>query len=160
MKIEVLRVDYADARQSRDLIDLLDAYARDPMGGGAPLSAAVRERLPAELARRPQAFSLLAYVDDQAAALVNCFEGFSTFRCQPLVNVHDIVVRPQYRGLGLSQRLLVAVETIARERGCCKLTLEVLQGNEVAQAAYRKFGFEAYVLDPAMGGARFWQKEL
>jgi hypothetical protein len=32
---------------------------------------------------------------------------------------------------------------VARQRGCCKITLEVLEGNAVAQASYGKFGFAA-----------------
>ena len=52
------------------------------------------------------------------------------------------------------------VERLARERGCCKVTLEVLEGNTSAQAAYRRAGFEGYQLDPLMGRAMFWQKWL
>ena len=120
----------------------------------------LRDKLAIELARRPHAFSLLCYVDDQPAGLVNCFEGFSTFQCKPLINIHDLVVAPGFRGLGLSQLMLARVEAIAQARGCCKLTLEVLEGNKTAQAAYAKFGFEAYALDPAMGKALFWQKNM
>ena len=47
---------------------------------------------------------------------------------------------------------------MARERGCCKVTLEVLSNNEKAKKAYTRFGFEPYVLDPAAGPAQFWQK--
>jgi ribosomal protein S18 acetylase RimI-like enzyme len=105
-------------------------------------------------------FSLLCYVDGQPAGLCNCVEGFSTFKAKPLVNIHDIAVAPRYRGLGISHRLLEKTEAIARERGCCKLTLEVLQGNEVAQNSYRSFGFTGYELDAALGQALFWEKPL
>lgn len=53
-----------------------------------------------------------------------------------------------------------AVEEYAREIGCCKLTLEVQDKNEVAMNAYKKFGFEGYVLDPVDGKAMFWQKKF
>ena len=56
--------------------------------------------------------------------------------------------------------MLAVVEEIARKKGCCKITLEVLQGNRVAQNAYRKFGFDNYALDPEAGHAEFWQKSL
>lgn len=82
--------------------------------------------------------------------LVNCFEGFSTFAAEPLVNVHDVSVVDTFRGLGLSHKMLEKVEDIARERGCCKITLEVLEGNPVAQGAYRKFGFSDGQLDPGL----------
>jgi len=104
--------------------------------------------------------SLLCYVDGKPAGLVNCFEGFSTFSCKKLLNIHDIAVLEEFRGLGLSQLLLAEVEAVARHRGCGKLTLEVLEGNEPAKAAYKKFGFDAYQLDPALGQALFWQKPL
>jgi GNAT superfamily N-acetyltransferase len=72
-----------------------------------------------------------------------------------LVNVHDVVVVKKFRGLGLSQKMLQKVEDIARQRGCCKITLEVLEGNTVAQASYGKFGFA-----PAHGRMLFWTKPL
>jgi GNAT superfamily N-acetyltransferase len=53
-----------------------------------------------------------------------------------------------------------AVEAEARARGCCKLTLEALEGNTGAIALYRDFGFAAYELDPAMGRASFFEKSL
>lgn len=160
MTIEITRADYANPRHAIDLVTLLDAYAQDPMGGGRPLPAFVKENLVSQLARRAHALSLLAYVDGQPAGLVNCFESFSTFQCKPILNIHDMVVLGAFRGLGLSQRLLGKVEVIARELGCCKLTLEVLEGNHVARNAYRKFGFEGYELDPAVGRAMFWEKPL
>ncbi|QEI08057.1 GNAT family N-acetyltransferase [Pigmentiphaga aceris] len=160
MNISVLQADYLDPIHARAIEFLLGAYAQDPMGGGEALPAAVLGRLVGELSKRPHAFSVLAFVDDQPAGLVNCFEGFSTFACRPLVNVHDVVVLDSYRGLGLSQRLLDCVETMAVARGCCKLTLEVLEGNRTAQNAYEKFGFAPYSLDPAAGRALFWHKKL
>lgn len=158
MNIEVLTADYDNTKHAADLVYLLNSYAMDPMGGEAALPQAVQQSLVPELAKIPNAFSVLCYVDDKPAGLVNCFTGFSTFKCKPLVNIHDVTVFKDFRGLGLSQRMLEKVEQIARERGCCKLTLEVLEGNEIARNAYLKLGFDSYELDPAMGRALFWQK--
>jgi ribosomal protein S18 acetylase RimI-like enzyme len=52
------------------------------------------------------------------------------------------------------------VETIACERGACKLTLEVLSGNAGARKLYTRLGFDDYQLDPATGVAQFMQKWL
>ena len=110
--IATLIADYRNPAHAEAVVSLLDSYARDPAGGGTPLDAAVREALPAALAARPQAFSVLAYDGERAVGLINCIEGFSTFACKPLVNVHDVVVRPSHRGLPrltggtLSQRTL------------------------------------------------------
>lgn len=158
--IEVRLVDYRDAAQSAALVGLLDAYASDPAGGGTPLDIAVRQGLPAALAARPQAFSVLAYDGENAVGLVNCIEGFSTFACRPLVNVHDVVVLPGHRGQRIAQKMFALVEQEARKRGACKLTLEVLSGNAPALRAYEREGFEGYQLDPAFGHAVFLQKKL
>ncbi len=160
MNIDIVLADYGNAGQAADIVPLLNAYALDPMGGGRPLSDRVRRSLVSELAQIPGAFSVLAYADGHPAGLVNCFQGFSTFKCQPLLNIHDVVVSGNYRGLGISRLMLQKVEDVARERGCCKLTLEVLEGNETARRAYLKFGFAAYELDPVLGQALFWEKNL
>ncbi|TAF71724.1 MAG: GNAT family N-acetyltransferase [Curvibacter sp.] len=142
---------------------LLDAYASDPMGGGEPLSDFAKAHLVPSLAARPQAYSVLAFAsadDSVPVGLVNCIEGFSTFKCQPLVNVHDVAVLAGYRGQRIGEQMLALVEDIARERGACKLTLEVLSGNAGAEKLYRRVGFAYYELDPAMGQAGFMQKWL
>lgn len=159
-KINIVRVDYRNPQQGSDLIFLLDSYARDPMGGGEPLSQFVKDNLVTELSKCDFGLSLIAYVDNQPAGLLNAFEGFSTFACKPLFNVHDIIVLEQFRGLQLSQLLLQELEIIARAKGCCKITLEVLEGNDIARRAYQKAGFAGYELDPQMGKAMFWQKKL
>lgn len=158
--IEVVRARYDDPAHAAALIDLLDAYARDPAGGGESLSDFARAKLIAELAARPFIFSVLAFDGDTPVGLVNAIEGFSTFACRPLVNVHDVVVASSHRGRGIAAQLFAEVEAIARERGACKLTLEVLDGNAPARALYRRLGFAAYQLDPAMGHAQFLQKWL
>ncbi len=152
--------DYYSPADAHIAIELLDAYARDPMGGGEPLSRYCRTHLADALASRPDAITLLALDGDQPAGLLNAFEGFSTFYCRPLMNIHDLFVVPEYRNRGLARRLIDRLEELARERGCCKLTLEVLSGNRPAQASYRKAGFAPYRLDEAQGSAGFWQKIL
>jgi len=160
MNIETVKINYGNAEHANALISLLDLYAQDPMGGGHPLNAHVKEHLVAELSRRPTAFGVLAFADVQPVGLINCFEGFSTFACKPLVNIHDLIVSPKYRGRQIAILMLEHVERIAKERGCCKLTLEVLQGNAHAQQLYRKFGFADYKLASEKGNAMFWQKNL
>lgn len=158
--LRVVRADYANPAHGAALVDLLDAYARDPMGGAHALSDFARANLVASLAARPQAYSVLGFLGDVPVGLVNCIEGFSTFACEPLVNVHDVAVLASHRGQGIAEKMLALAETIARERGACKLTLEVLQGNRGADRLYRRLGFANYELDPAMGQAQFMQKWL
>ena len=158
--VEIFRVDYANAAHAAGLVDLLDSYACEPAGGGEALSAFARANLVAQLAARPFIFSVMAFDGATPVGLINAIEGFSTFACQPLVNVHDVVVRASHRGRGIAAQLFAEVEVIARERGACKLTLEVLEGNTSARALYQRLGFVAYQLDPSMGHAQFLHKWL
>ena len=154
----VRRADYTDPADASAIVMLLDAYASDPAGGGEALSDFAKANLVRELAARPQAFSILAFDGDAPVGLVNCIEGFSTFKCKPLVNVHDVAVLASYRGRGIAEQMLALSETIARERGAVKMTLEVLSGNAPAVKLYTRIGYEGYQLDPAMGTAQFFQK--
>jgi ribosomal protein S18 acetylase RimI-like enzyme len=158
--LEIVRARYDEPTHAAALVELLDAYARDPAGGGQGLSEFAQTKLIAELARRPFIFSVLAFEGGVAVGLVNAIEGFSTFACRPLVNIHDVVVLPSHRRRGIAAKMLAEVEAIARERGACKLTLEVLSGNRSARTLYEKLGFDDYRLDPAMGHAQFMQKWL
>ena len=158
--LQLCRADYQHPAHAQALVFLLDAYARDAAGGGKPLGDFAKQHLVAELAARPQAFSVLAFDGAQPIGLVNCIEGFSTFACRPLVNVHDVVVLASHRGNRVGEQMLTLVEQLARERGACKLTLEVLQGNRSAITLYERVGFAGFQLDPAMGQAQFLQKWL
>lgn len=160
MNIEILQANYFNKDHAQAIGVLLNAYATDPMGGGKPLPAEIVNNIANKLSTIDYAVSVLGFVEGQPAGLVNCFEGFSTFLSAPLLNIHDIFVLKKYRGIGLSQILLKKVEEIAINKGCCKLTLEVLSENIVAQSSYKKFGFAGYELDPEVGKALFWQKPL
>ena len=169
MSVHLCQADYANPVHAAAVVSLLDSYAQDPMGGGHPLSVFAREHLVCELAARPTAFSVLAFAKavgaglaepQIAVGLANCIEGFSTFACKPLVNVHDLVVLASHRGQGVGEQLLNEVARIASQRGACKVTLEVLQGNTRAMGLYLKAGFKSYELDPAMGTAVMLQRWL
>ncbi|MDQ3059739.1 MAG: GNAT family N-acetyltransferase [Pseudomonadota bacterium] len=159
-RLAICRADYHNPLHASALVRLLDAYAQDPAGGAEPLSEFAKTHLVQALAARPQAFSVLAFAEDQPVGLINCLEGFSTFACRALVNIHDVAVLPSHRGQRVAEQMLVLVDEIARERGACKLTLEVLQGNASAIRLYERMGFAGYQLDPAMGRAQFFQKWL
>lgn len=156
----VVIADFTNSTHAKAIIYLLNEYAKDEMGGGAELSEFVKLNLVQELEKRPHAFAVLAFQYSEPVGLAICIEGFSSFQCKPLLNIHDIVVVDSFRGRGISHKILEKAENLARERGCGKLTLEVLEGNSIAQSAYRSFGFEGFELNPKMGKAMFWQKKL
>ncbi len=158
--LEILQNPYDNPGHARGIVDVLNSYAGDPMGGGSPLTARVRESLVGELKNRPWAVTLLALLDRKPAGLLIAMEGFSTFKAQALMNIHDVAVVPGNRGQGIGQALFREIERVARARNCCKLTLEVLTGNRRAMRLYEHLGFRPYVLDPEHGRAEFWEKPL
>ena len=158
--LEIIDVDFNNPEHGRQVLAMLNEYASGPMGGNTPLPEYAQRNLIPELAKRPTARALLARVDGEAAGVAIYIEGFSTFACRPLVNLHDLGVSPRFQGQGVGKHLLAALEDRARRLGCCKITLEVLEGNAVAQGLYRKQGYEGYALDEHTGRALFWQKKL
>jgi len=68
--LTLCQVDYANPQHMQALLDLLDGYARDPMGGAEPLSDFAKTHLPQALAARPHLFSVLAF--DPVRQLVAC----------------------------------------------------------------------------------------
>ena len=103
---------------------------------------------------------LLAFAGQHAVGLAICFQGFSTFRARPLLNIHDLAVLPDHRRRGVATALLAAVEAQALRRGCCKLTLEVREDNPAAESLYRRLGFGAGSAGGRPAQYRFLEKRL
>lgn len=156
--IEIVESNYTKDGHEKIIIELLDGYATDIMGGGVSLSDSVKTNLVKELEKRDGIHTVIAFVDGLPAGLVISIEGFSTFSCKPLLNIHDVFVSPNFRGRGISKMMLKKVEAIALRIGCCKLTLEVLEYNVVGKGLYKSFGFVPYELDPSQGRAIFLEK--
>ncbi|MEO6094714.1 MAG: GNAT family N-acetyltransferase [Fibrobacteria bacterium] len=140
--ITVLPANLEHPESCEAILRLIEMYAQDPMGGGHALSPLVRENMIAGLKSHPTTRVFLAYAGERAIGVAVCFLGFSTFAAKPLLNVHDLAVEPEFRGRGVGKMLLAEVERKARELGCCKLTLEVLEFNETAVRTYKSFGFD------------------
>ncbi len=157
---DYLIADYSNPDHAQAIIFLFDQYALDPMSGNRSLNQYVLDNLIDKLQHYDNAFTILAFVDEKPAGLANCFEGFSTFKCKPLVNIHDLAVHPDFRGQGIGIGLMQAVEEEAEKRDCCKITLEVLEGNTPAKALYHKQGYKGSELNPDLGQALFWEKPL
>jgi ribosomal protein S18 acetylase RimI-like enzyme len=157
--LEIREADLNNAADAAGIVAVLDSYASDPVGGGEPLDDDVRERLVPALREQPNTLALLARDGNAPVGLAVCFFGFSTFRASPLLNVHDLAVIPDYRGRGIGRALLKEVETRARDRGCCKLTLEVQDDNLTARGLYDSFGFGDVVYGQS-GPTQFLSKPL
>ena len=139
--ISIITADYTNTEHQEHIKMLLNEYAKDPMGSDKPLGEAILNKVVLDLQTVPGAFSLLAFNGNEPIGIANCFTGYSTFYARPLINIHDLAVLPQSRGLGIGKKLLDAVSTEAINRGCCKVTLEVRDDN-AAKNLYLRAGFK------------------
>ena len=141
MDVIVEEADLTDARQASAVVEIIDSYARGPGGQNAALTDFAREKLIAGLLDHPLAIVLLASVAARPVGIAVCVFGFSTFAGKPTLNVHDLAVLPDLQGQGVGHALLAEVERRARERGCSKISLEVLDTNDGAKRLYAQTGF-------------------
>ncbi|MDR2086744.1 MAG: GNAT family N-acetyltransferase [Dysgonamonadaceae bacterium] len=154
-RIEIIPYDYTQPQHLKGIATLINAYIEDRMGGGTPLSESRQLRLADLLNRHPTTIVLLACCESEVCGLLIAFENISTFTVRPMINIHDIVVLPEYRRKGIGKLLLEAAINTGKEKGCSRITLEVRQDNLPAQQLYKSMDFKE--TQPPM---YYWRKEL
>lgn len=81
-------------------------------------------------------------------------------------HVTNVAIMPEYRGKGRGKRLMLAMMRHAVKRGAEKMTLEVREGNLVAQHLYQRLGFEqngfrpGYYSDTGEGAKLLWNNDI
>ena len=153
--VDVRLANLDDPADQTATIELLDMYCRDEFGDASPLPVDARLNLIPGLRAHGGAKVFLAFEDGSAVGLAICLVGFSSFWGKPLVNIHDVAVRPESRGRGVGRALLATIEKEAKKLGCCKVTLEVRSDNTRAQALYRSEGFTE-----SKPETWFWSKQI
>ena len=120
-----------------------------------------QERLHALLQSHPTVLAMMP-LDGSGTAFgfALCQYSITSFHGRRSLNVHDIYVREPWRGRGVGHAMLHALERIAREGDCAKLTLEVDRENTGARRLYEELGFGDGVLGSDGGGTWFWRKLL
>lgn len=83
--------------------------------------------------------SFLAFDENRPIGLIlsgiRSFDGLKTMRCGTLC------VATEYRGQGISRRLLEMHKAAAAQEGCKQLFLEVIKGNDRAVRFYKRAGY-------------------
>lgn len=165
--VHVISADLAREAHRRAVADLVNMYARDPLARGSDLPEEVLARLPEFLRTFPTAHVFLAQSHDGAdddvqsyLGIAVCVRTFTTFAAAPMMNIHDIAVRPQHRGKGVGRALLAGVESAARALGCVRLSLEVHRENAGAIKTYRDFGFADGEKTSRAGEVWYFVKQL
>ncbi|MDD2799029.1 MAG: GNAT family N-acetyltransferase [Bacteroidales bacterium] len=134
---------------------LMNGYIADEMGGGDLLSPQQQIELVEGLRNHPKAIAILAETDGKPSGLIVAFENFSTFSVRPMLNIHDVFVVPEFRGLGIGRLLMNAIVDKAKEHKCSRISLEVRHDNTTAQKLYQSIDF--HDTEPPM---YFWRKYL
>lgn len=143
--------EHADA-----IVNLLNEYRADPMGGSLPKMTSTDESLLIQgLSITVNCFIVLAKTEKIFCGMAVCFWGYSTFLCKPLCNIHDFIISKYFRSKGIGLALLRYVQKEAENRGCAKITLEVRSDNSVAKSLYSKAGFS-----PGKNPMEFWIREI
>ena len=155
IKVKITECDYTNTDHLNAIGDLLNAYIADDMGGGEQLTALKKLHLVEALNQHPTSIVLLAETAGVFCGLLIAFENFSTFTVSPMINIHDLIVLPEYRGRGIARQLLQAVVEVGKLKNCSRITLEVRKDNTVAQHLYTDMEFSE--TEPPM---YYWRKNL
>ena len=158
--VTIVETDLSRRADQEALVAMLDAFMREPLQGGEPLSERVKREVVPGLRAHPACHVLLAYQAGAPVGVAICFLGFSTFLARPLLNIHDIFVDAAVRGTGIGAMLLDRIEAKARDLNCCRITLEVREDNRVARGLYRKVGFDRVLVGAERVAMEFWHKPL
>lgn len=141
--VKVIESDLSLHQHRKALIELINAYLNDEMGEGRILTSDTEAELISGLIGQVNAFIFFAEYKSEIIGLAICFLGFSTFYAKKLINMHDLIVLPEYRRRKVAEKIILFAEEKARTMNCCKLTLEVRVDNIKAMGLYKKLGFSA-----------------
>lgn len=89
-----------------------------------------------------RAHAVIAYLDDLPVAFAIYFFTLTTFEGATGLYIEDIFVRPRFRRYGIGRRLFGFLAQTAREQGCCRIELSVLNWNDQAIQFYKRLGGE------------------
>lgn len=84
--------------------------------------------------------ALVGYLNDKPVGFALYFHNFSTFLGRKGIYLEDLYVKPEARGKGVGQKILVYLARLAKERGCGRLEWSVLDWNTPAIEFYKKIG--------------------
>jgi len=89
---------------------------------------------------QPRFEVLIAELDDRPAGFALFFPNYSTWEGKPGLYIEDIFVEEHARKTGIGRALIAKVAATAKERGCARIDLAVLDWNP-ARGFYHRIGF-------------------
>lgn len=153
METIIKELNLNDERHQQIVATLINGYIADEMGGGTLLDAKGQQLLVEGLKSHPKVVAVFAETDGEPSGLIVAFENFSTFSVAPMLNIHDVFVKTEFRGYGIGRQLMNKIIELAKVRNCSRITLEVRHDNTPAQELYKSLDF--HDTEPPMF---FWRK--
>jgi GNAT superfamily N-acetyltransferase len=147
--------DFNQLSHQKAFTHLMNCYRTDPMGGVAEMTGDEAKKIIKDLQCHPTYSGFFVKSGDEFVGLANCFTNYSTFKAKPLLNIHDFIVSPQWRGKKAAEFLLNEMSKCLKDKGYCRINLEVRDDNPRAMALYKRVGFSD--CNPPMF---FWEKYL
>jgi len=123
-----------------DLAVLFDGYrvfyrkASDLEGAKAFLKARIEQK---------ESEIYIAYNDfGEMAGFVQLYPLFSSTRMKRLWLLNDLFVHPDFRGIGISKKLIERAKQLCRDTKACALMLETEKSNLIGNELYPRTGFD------------------
>lgn len=86
--------------------------------------------------------SYMAYVDVEAAGILNMFYKYTTFSGRKILYIEDLYVRKNYRGHGIGGKLLEKAKEIAIQNECEQIELKCAVWNICSAEFYKSHGMK------------------
>lgn len=135
MSITIRRAEPADVQAIFDLITELAVYEK----AGHEVTNTPEQLLKDGFGENPVYGTIIAEKDGVIAGMSLYYYRYSTWKGKRLY-LEDLIVREEFRGLGLGKSLLDATVEEARHTDCTGLMWQVLDWNEPSIQFYKKYG--------------------
>jgi ribosomal protein S18 acetylase RimI-like enzyme len=155
-ELSILIADLNNPTYCKFVVELINEYRCDPMGGEiGKLSSESEQALIEGLRIHPSSIVYFITSNDAIAGMAVCFIGFSTFKARRLLNIHDFILYKKFRKQGIGTWFLQKISEDISKQNYCRLTLEVRTDNYIAKKVYTKSGFAS-----CENPMEFWVRDL
>lgn len=101
-----------------------------------------KEFLTERLRNRDSKVFVCETIDNKLVGFVQLFPLFSSTRMKKLWLLNDLFVNPEFRGKGISVKLIERAKKLVKDSSACAMFLETEKSNLIGNNLYPKTGFE------------------
>lgn len=131
----------ADRSDAKSICTLIKEFA--PTQGASPPDDEAGSRLIEDaFSETPRLEICLAVNGEQVAGYAATYYTYSTFLGKPTLHIEDLFVHRDHRNHGIGSQLLEHCFSIAKEKNCGRVELNVHKENEAALKLYQKNGLQ------------------